>query len=224
MSQRLLLALGGAALLVAVVLAVVLTGREDRPGTAAAGSGTSAGATRSSAASTAATQGPVLPSSAPAASSAGPTTPATTTAATTTAAGAADQRPAELSPVPLDAGATVPGVVSGRLVAVEAVQATGSGVGNVSGPALRVTVELTGGGPELSLDGSYVELLTGPDLAPASPVDDPSVAPLQGRLAAGGTATGVYVFSVDDGARGDVTVRVQPAPGEPFLVFRGAAG
>jgi hypothetical protein len=126
--------------------------------------------------------------------------------------------------VPLDAGATVPGVVSGRLVSVEAVQATGTGVGNVSGPALRVTVELTGAGQALPLDGSYVELLTGPDLAPASPVDDPSTAPLQGQLPPGGTATGVYVFSVDDGARGDVTVRVQPAPGEPFLVFRGAAG
>ncbi|SFC87601.1 hypothetical protein [Klenkia taihuensis] len=222
MRRRPVLALAGAGLLVAVVLALVLTGGDDQPRTdhAASPSATTAAPTSSSAP----VQGPALPTTASGTSSAAPGTATAPTTAAAPGGGAAEQRPAELPAVPLDAGATVPGVVSGRLVVVEAVQATGSGVGNVSGPALRVTVELTGDGRTLSLDGSYVELLTGPDLTPASPVDDPSTAPLQGQLPPGGTATGVYVFSVDDGARGDVTVRVQPAPGEPFLVFRGAAG
>lgn len=223
MRRRLVLALAGVGLLVALVLTLVLTGRDERPGTDSAAA--SARTTTAPATSTSAPlQGPALPPTSPSTSS---TAPGPATALPTSAApggGPADQRPAELSAVPLDGSATVPDVVSGRLVAVEAVQATGSGVGNVSGPALRVTVELTGAGRPLPLDGSYVEVLTGPELTPASPVDDPSTAPLQGELPPGGTATGVYVFGVDEGARDDVTVRVQPAPGEPFLVFRGAAG
>lgn len=222
MRRRLVLALAGAGLLVALVLTLVLTGRDDPPGTAAAAS--SATATTPVPPSSAPVQGPSLPRTTPATSSAAPGPATAPTPSAAPAGGAAEQRPAELSAVPLDGSATMPDVVSGRLVAVEAVQATGSGVGNVSGPALRVTVELTGAGRPLPLDGSYVEVLTGPELTPASPVDDPSTTPLQGELPPGGTATGVYVFGVDEGARDDVTVRVQPAPGEPFLVFRGAAG
>lgn len=222
MSRRLVLALGGGALLVALVLLLVLPGGADRPGTAAAtGSPSSSSATAGAGAVP--TQGPVVPTASGPAST-GPGTATAPPGPGAPGGGPAGQRPPELSPVPLDAGATVPGVVTGRLVSVEAVQATGTGVGNISGPGLRVTVELTGAARTLSLDGSFVELLTGADLAPASPVDDPSSAPLQGQLPQGGTATGVYVFGVDEGARGDVTVRVQPAPGEPFLVFRGAVG
>ena len=227
------LVVGGVlAVLVAVAVLAVLV-------TAGGGGPTGTTAASSSTAGTAGTTTGPAPSGSVTPAGAGPTTVGTTAPGTTapgTAVGgaatgpgatgaAADQLPPERPPVSLDASATDGGGLTGRLVSVEAVQTTGTGVGNVSGPGLRVTVELMNSTAlALPLDGSYVELTTGPDAAPASPVDDPAAAPLQGEVPAGGPATGVYVFAADPAPGTEVTVRVQQAPGAPFLVFRGTLG
>ena len=74
-----------------------------------------------------------------------------------------------------------------------------------------------------SLTTAAIHLPSGPDLAPASPVNDPSSAPFSGTVEAGGTAQGVYVFSIAEGDRSEVTLSVGYEAGAPILVFTGAA-
>jgi hypothetical protein len=110
------------------------------------------------------------------------------------------------------------------VVEVTRIQGTGTGPGNISGPALRVTVRLDNGtSAPMALGGVAVELTYGPDAVPASPLDDPASAPFTGLVDAGRSATGVYVFTVPAG-RQDVAVSVEYQAGAPFVVFRGPAG
>ncbi|WP_369258288.1 hypothetical protein [Geodermatophilus amargosae] len=138
--------------------------------------------------------------------------------------GPADALAPLLPAVALDAPASGDDGVSAEVVSLEAVDGTGSGVGNVAGPALRVTVRLAAGtaGPVV-LDLVGVTLAHGADQTPASPLDDPSAAPLTGPLAPGSVAEGVYVFSVPEDARELVTLTVGYRADAPYLVFTGAA-
>ncbi|MCZ2825179.1 MULTISPECIES: hypothetical protein [unclassified Modestobacter] len=136
----------------------------------------------------------------------------------------ADEPPPSLSPVALDQTAAVGNGIGAEVVSLEGIAGTAIGPGNVSGPALRVTVRLTNGTAEpVSLGGVAVELAWGPELVPASPLDDVSAAPFQGSVPAGGTAEGVYVFSIAEGDRAEVTLSVGYQAGAPFLVFTGDA-
>lgn len=173
----------------------------------------------------------------------GPTTSAPTTSAPTTSpptpAGptdvapapavvgepvAADELPPSLPPVDLD-DPTETGGVTVELVAVEAIEGTGRGPGNVAGPAVRVTVRLDNGSADpLDLFGVAVDLAYGEDGRPGPTLDDPSAAPFSGRLAPGDSAEGVYVFRVPPDARDDITVSVGHQPGAAYVVFTGAVG
>ena len=138
---------------------------------------------------------------------------------------AADQGPAELPAVALAATGTVGNGITAALPSIEAIQATATGPGNVAGPALRVTVSVTNGTDQpIGLDGVAVNLFLGADRTPASPVDDPSARPFTGRLAAGLTATGVYVYTVPVDARDAVNVEVGYQAGAPLLEFTGPVG
>ncbi|WP_138758627.1 hypothetical protein [Modestobacter altitudinis] len=193
-----------------VVLALTTGGSGDDPAGAAASSG-SATATATPAAPSAA---PAPVALAPAADTPEPTGPTTD----------ADEPPVSLDPVPLDQPAAVGNGVTAEVVSLDAVDATGVGPGNVTGPALRVTVALTNGtADELSLGGVAVDLAAGPELVPASPVNDPAAAPFSGTVPAGGTARGVYVFSIAAADRADLTLSVGYEAGAPILVFTGAA-
>jgi hypothetical protein len=200
---------------VAVVVALVLliTGGSDdaQPDTAAAA--TSAAPT-SAAPTTAAPTGAAPTSAAPVAVTPEPSGPTSD----------ADEPPPSLSPVALDQPAAVGNGITARIVSMEGIDAAAVGPGNVSGPALRVSVELTNGTTgAVSLDGVAVDLASGPELVPASPVDDASAAPFHGSVPAGGTAQGVYVFTISPADRTDVTLSVGYEAGAPFLVFTGAA-
>jgi hypothetical protein len=134
----------------------------------------------------------------------------------------ADGAPVELPPVPLDGRAEADSGVVALLPRIEAIEGSGSGPGNIAGPALRVTVRLENGSSDaLFLDGVAVNVYYGDERTPASPLDDPSSAPFQGSLAAGDDAEGVYVVRVPEGARGNVTVEVGYQAGAPLLMFNG---
>jgi hypothetical protein len=138
----------------------------------------------------------------------------------------ADELPPGLTPVPLHGTAAVADDgVSATLAKIEAVDGTGTGPGNVAGPALRVTVRVANGsaGP-LDLDAVVVSMSSGVEQVPASPLGDPSAAPLTGPLAPGDTAEGVYVFSVPADVRDLVTVSVSHRADAPFMVFSGSVG
>lgn len=207
-ARRRRLLLTGVAVLVVAAIAVAgglsLGGGHDGTASAAA---TSAPATRA---------GAVPPATGV------PSTPPTPVATGTT--GDVDQPPPSLPGVALDQRAAVGNGITASISSLKAIQGTGTGRGNVSGPALRVTVLLKNGtSAPVSVDGVTVALAYGRDLTPASPLNDPSAAPFHGVLGAGKQATGVYVFSIPENARDSVTVSIGYQAGAPIMVLTGSA-
>jgi hypothetical protein len=115
--------------------------------------------------------------------------------------------------------------VTASLPLIEEIDGHAVGPGNVSGPALRITVRVTNGTHgAVSLDGVSVNVAYGSELTPASPLEDSSADPFTGSLAPGASAQGVYVFSVPEGSRDSVTIEVGYQAGAPLLLFTGPVG
>jgi hypothetical protein len=210
--------LGAAVAVVAVVLTVVsllLSGADDDRTPSAAAGETTASTT---------TAPPVVP--APTAPTPAPTPETTpeTTPEPTGPTGDVDDPPPSRPAVALDTAAEAGDGVSASLVSLDAIEGTATGPGNIAGPALRITVRIENGTDEpVSLGGVVVDLASGRDLVPASPLDDPSAAPFAGTVAPGEHADGVYVFTIPEEDRGSVTVSVGYQAGAPFMVFTGSA-
>lgn len=125
-------------------------------------------------------------------------------------------------PVDLEEPAGI-GALTARLARIEAIEGEADGPGEIAGPALRVTVELTNGGAaEADLTGVVVNLYHGPDAAPAEMLAGSGSDWLEGSLAPGATVTGVYVFTVPADDRVPVQVTVFVTPDEPTVLFEGA--
>lgn len=128
-----------------------------------------------------------------------------------------------LQPVPLQNTVSYENGVTLSIDSVASFDAVGQGVGQVNGPALRITITITNGtAEELNLDTVAVNLATGPDLTPASPVSDPSATPFTGTVASGGSAAGGYSFTVPTDSRDSVTVTVNYTSGAVAAIFTGA--
>lgn len=125
------------------------------------------------------------------------------------------------APVELDETSTPRAGVAVRLAAVLRVTATAKLPGEVSGPALAVTVSVanTSDGPMRLAD--VVVNLDDASGAPASAISSPPARALPLDLPAGRTTEGVYVFTVAGRRQGSVTVTVSLAPDQPVLLFRG---
>jgi hypothetical protein len=119
-----------------------------------------------------------------------------------------------------DGQADFGGEVSARILSITPYSATASQAGEVSGPAVRVELELLNeSGDALPLDPVTVNAYYGADRTPASPVtSDPASAPFTGTLQSGATARGVYVFSVVENEPVTVTVSKDATSG--LVVFR----
>jgi hypothetical protein len=210
--------LGAAVAVVVVVLTVVSLllsgGDDDRTPSAAAGETTASTTTAPPVVAA-----PTAPTPAPT-----PETTPETTPEPTGPTGIVDDPPPSRSAVALDAAAQVGDGVSASLVSLDAIEGTATGPGNIAGPALRITVRIENGTDEpVSLGGVVVDLASGRDLVPASPLDDPSAAPFAGTVAPGEHADGVYVFTIPEEDRGSVTVSVGYQAGAPLMVFTGSA-
>jgi hypothetical protein len=196
------------------VLALVASGLWSLRGDEEAGS-TAAAATPTAAPTSTPSAGPVEPVVVPSA----PVTP-TPTGPTEDV----DELPPAMPAVGLEESAAVGNGITAAVSAVEAIDGTAVGPGNIGGPALRVTVRIDNGTAEpVALGGVAVDLAYGSELTPASPLDDPSQDPFAGTVPAGGSAEGVYVFTVPADARASVTLSVGYQAGAPFLVFTGSA-
>jgi hypothetical protein len=216
-------ALGGAALAAVAALAIAVasltTGPDGgAPATEAAPS-TAPSSTPSS------TPSDVPPAEVPATPAPGPgDVPVVAAPVPAGETGAADVFPVALPAVALDTPAAGGDGVRAEVVSLEAIDGSGTGAGNIAGPALRVTVRLTGGTADpVALDLVGVTLTHGADQTPASPLDDPSADPFGGSLEPGATAEGTYVFSVPEGDRDLVTLSVGYRADAASLVFSGAA-
>lgn len=112
--------------------------------------------------------------------------------------------------------------VTAKLAELEFITVTGTRAGEVSGPAIRVTVEMMNGTDgAISLDAVTVNAYFGAETQPASPFDSETESePFTGTLAAGETAQGVYLFSIPEGQDDDIVVTVSKSPESPLVVFR----
>jgi hypothetical protein len=113
--------------------------------------------------------------------------------------------------------------VTARLTAITPMTATASLPGEVAGPAVRVTLELTNTSSDaLDLDTVVVNAYYGADATPASPVaSDESADQMSGSLKKGDTAKGSYVFSVPEGEADDLVVTVGKGDDPALVVFGG---
>lgn len=113
------------------------------------------------------------------------------------------------------------GQVSARITRIDPVQAGATLPGEVSGPAVAITVEIANSSAQpVGLD-SVTVTLTDAAGNPAGSIGSAPSAPLAGVLAAGSTANGTYVFTVPVDQRNPVTVTVTYSSGAPTLVFSG---
>jgi hypothetical protein len=127
-----------------------------------------------------------------------------------------------LAPVPLESVGDFRTGLTVQLASISAVEAEAKAPGEISGPALRVTVDAANdAGEAVSLDGVVVFLSYGDDRTPASQFGSSSD-PLVGDLAPGGSRTGTYVFSVPPDQRDDVRVEISYTGSAPTVAFTGS--
>lgn len=103
--------------------------------------------------------------------------------------------------------------VNVRLVGLQPVQITEGAPGDILGPGLSVTLEVSNRS-SASVDVSAVEItLLDSGKQVASAMTGPPFSPFTGVVGAGSTAKGVYLFRIDSNVRKPVTVQVWLKPG-----------
>jgi hypothetical protein len=125
--------------------------------------------------------------------------------------------------VPLAATADFGTGLSLRIVEVEAVRSEARSPGEVSAPAVRLTMRARNASSRpIAVEGLVVALEHGAARTPAVGVTEPGGAPFAGVLAPGATARGVYVFNVPPGERDRVRVTTSYTGAAPTLVLAGS--
>lgn len=134
----------------------------------------------------------------------------------------ADGAGPELEPVAPESVVQAPSGAMISLARIEAVHGEAKVGGEISGPAIRVSVAIRNEGSDpIDLEYVVVNAYSGQDRTPAAPIMQPGGEPFSGSLGSGGSADGIYLFSLDESARDDVVITVDYGVGEPIVVFRG---
>ncbi|MEU4384407.1 hypothetical protein [Promicromonospora sp. NPDC023805] len=128
-----------------------------------------------------------------------------------------------LEPRPFDAAATPEPGVTVRVPKVEKVTGEANVPGEVGGPSLRFTVELTNGtGKTLDLRTVVVNAYYGPDRTPAPPLLKPGGKAFEAEAGADDSARGAFVFNIPAEFQDDVELEVDPGVGKAIVIFTGA--
>ncbi|WP_051232472.1 hypothetical protein [Acidipropionibacterium thoenii] len=111
--------------------------------------------------------------------------------------------------------------VTVSLVSVQATSVTAATPGEVSGPAVRVTVRVDNRSKKaIDVSSAVVSLAADKDgYGIGTTAGKPS--PLQGSVAPGSTTSGSYVFMLNPAKARPVTISVNYAAGEPIAIFTG---
>lgn len=125
-------------------------------------------------------------------------------------------------PVKLDKPSRTGTGLTAKLVSIKAITAKAQLPGEVAGPALAVTVDVTNTGSKSADLSAVVVTLLDADEAPGSEMTLKPADPLAGKVTAGRTARGVYVFTVPKKKRSPITVTVS-FKDAPVLAFTGDA-
>lgn len=128
-----------------------------------------------------------------------------------------------LEPRPFDAAATPEPGVTVRVPKVEKVTGEANVPGEVGGPSLRFTVELTNGtGKTLDLRTVVVNAYYGPDRTPAPPLLKPGGKAFEPEAGVDDSARGAFVFNIPLEFQEDVELEVDPGVGKAIVIFTGA--
>lgn len=135
----------------------------------------------------------------------------------------APERRETLAPRPFDAAATPEPGVTVRVPKVEKVTGEANVPGEVGGPSLRFTVELTNGtGKTLDLRTVVVNAYYGPDRTPAPPLLKPGGKAFEPEAGVDDSARGAFVFNIPAEFQDDVELEVDPGVGKAIVIFTGA--
>lgn len=109
-----------------------------------------------------------------------------------------------------------------KIAGIEAVHSQAQIKGEISGPAIRVTVEVSAGSDKIDLSRVLVNAYYGKAKTPAIEVGAPGGSPFSGTLEAKKQATGVYIFNVPADERGDVQIEVVHPNSTKPVKYRGS--
>ena len=108
-----------------------------------------------------------------------------------------------------------------RLSDLAAVEGEATVPGEISGPAIKVTVKARNRADRaVDLNTVLVFFSYGPDQTPASELKD-GARPLKGRIASDDTKTGTYIYSVPEDEREKVRVEISYSGKAPTVAFEG---
>lgn len=124
------------------------------------------------------------------------------------------------APVAVDDTASFSNEVSASISNVADVETESQTPGEVGGPGVALTIEIDNGSAESIDVGNVIVDLVDSTGASATPIGTGST-PFSGAIAAGDSASGVYVFTIDEAVRGDVTIRISYSADEPIVLFTG---
>lgn len=131
----------------------------------------------------------------------------------------------ELAPVAPDQPSDNGEGLVAEITAMKAVQGEAVQAGEIAGPAVQFTLRLTNDTDAvIDLGLIAVNAYIGEGLTPAGGLVKPGAAPFEGTLDVGDSTDGVYVYSIPESERGDVTLTLDYRAGQPAFVFRGAVG
>ncbi|MET1006927.1 MAG: hypothetical protein ABWX96_15375 [Propionibacteriaceae bacterium] len=126
-------------------------------------------------------------------------------------------------PVKLDKPSNTGSGVTVRITKIKSISSKAQLPGEVAGPAVSLTVTVKNDSAKTLDIGTVVVSLIDSSGAPGNEMTAKPADPLRGTVKSGGTATGVYVFTVDKDKRNPVSVNITLAGAAPVLVFKGDA-
>lgn len=126
---------------------------------------------------------------------------------------------------PVDIGdvAAIDAGAKAQIVTIKSVTSEAESPGEISGPAIQVTIQISAGSKDVSLADVVVNGYYGSDVTPAIPVAKPGGRPFAGTLSGGEKTTGVYVFNVPAADRDDVTIELFFSASQAPVLFTGSA-
>lgn len=127
------------------------------------------------------------------------------------------------APVPLTETAQYGNGVAVSLPGIEALTTTAELPGEIAGPGLKVSVQITNSSAATIDVGNVVVDLQDSHGVPAIPMSASPASPFAGSVEAGGTATGVYVFTAPSDYANPATITVSYTTEAPVAVFVGDA-
>ncbi|WP_208738957.1 hypothetical protein [Arthrobacter agilis] len=133
-----------------------------------------------------------------------------------------DEPPPVATPQTFDEPADVAEGVAARVAAMKAVDGEARGIGEVDGPAVQFTLEITNSTTEsVSLAEAVVNVEAGTDRSPAGQLSGPGATAFPADVAPGQTVSGVFVFQIPPEQRTAVRVLFHYQAVSPVAAFEG---